>query len=318
MGTLNGEAALRPQSRNSVQRPQSRNSMTSNSPGLSVQGHSSNGWMDDFQRRSSILGTNVAGAVDQDADGQVHMQLGQVQVAIDSARSEHFQTQQMLLEEFRDIRYDMEQRNTWLEQKLHAVDRRLEKVEKASDRVSAGMQSINSEELSAAIDSLKSALERSDGGLRTTAQPLHGPPLSSPAKEESLQASSQWPGVTTPGSDSPFDDRMLLNLEKDRRHMEQKLDKILEQVQPVITLQEEAAETRRLLWKIDLSLRQMRTGGAVTSPLPQDSAEQATRSAAASPPAPRPSLGATTHTPSDRRASANTGNPSNPTSRVSS
>merc|ERR1712129_49992 len=100
--------------------------------------------------------------------------------------------------------------------------------------------------------------------------------------------------------------------------MEQKLDKILEQVQHVLTHQEEAAETRRLLWKIDLSLRQMRTWGAVTSPLPQDSAEQATRSAAASPPAPRPSLGETTHTPSDRRASANTGNPSNPTSRASS
>jgi len=308
---VNGEATQRPQSRNSVQLPQSQNSRTSNLLGPPAQSQSSNGLADDVQRTSSKISipmapSNSGGTYDQD----ILLQLGQVQVAIDVVRSEHLQIQQTLLGEFREIRYYIEQRDTWLEQRLHAVDRRLEKVEKANDRVSAGMQGFNHEELSVTLDSLKSALERSDGGRRTTVQLPRG-------KEDGLQASSHMHSVTTPGNEVPFDDFMRLNFEKNRRHMEQKLDKMLEQVQQVLTHQEGAAETLRLLWKIDLSLRQMRTGSVVTSPLPQDSVEQATRSAAASSQAPRPSISATTHTPSDRRASANTGNQSRPTSRAS-
>eukprot|EP00419_Tripos_fusus_P064457 CAMPEP_0172914584 /NCGR_PEP_ID=MMETSP1075-20121228/192685_1 /TAXON_ID=2916 /ORGANISM="Ceratium fusus, Strain PA161109" /LENGTH=509 /DNA_ID=CAMNT_0013773525 /DNA_START=37 /DNA_END=1562 /DNA_ORIENTATION=+ len=269
---LKDDSAQRPQSQNSVQRPQSRNSATSDFIGLPVQSQSSNGWQDDIQRSSSMMSIPMppsipGGTIDQGLDGQVLMQLGLVQLAADKI-------QQSLLEEFRDIRYYMEQRDSWLEQTLHATDRRLEKVEKANDRVSAGMLGFNFEEMADMMGGLKSALERSDSGRRTSVPLPRGPELSSLAKEDGLQAPSHMHGSITPGNDSPFDDRVLLNFQSDRRHMEQKLDKIVDQVQQVITHQEEAAETRRLIWRIDLSLRQMRTSGAVASPFPQESAEQ--------------------------------------------
>eukprot|EP00419_Tripos_fusus_P019113 CAMPEP_0172748928 /NCGR_PEP_ID=MMETSP1074-20121228/146165_1 /TAXON_ID=2916 /ORGANISM="Ceratium fusus, Strain PA161109" /LENGTH=119 /DNA_ID=CAMNT_0013580765 /DNA_START=95 /DNA_END=454 /DNA_ORIENTATION=+ len=73
-----------------------------------------------------------------------------------------------------------------------------------------------------------------------------------------------------------------------------------DQIQQLVSHQEEAAENRQLLWKIDLSLRQLRAGGGANS---QDVEKQASRSSIISPQAPRPSLGATTSILPDRRAS---------------
>jgi len=294
------------------QRSESQMSTLINPPSTLFRTRTKDSGTDELQSVNSIMslrtgprnsgGTIGIGVMEEDTDGQVLVQLGQV-------RNEQFQTQQLLLEEFRDIRQYMEQRDisleqrhTSLEQRLHALDRRLEKVEKAHDRVSTSMYGFNFGELSATLGSLQSALDRFDGGMRPAVQ-LHRVP------EDNGQRENHAYAPTSPGHESSHSNQSLPSSEKGRRLAEQKLDKMAEQVQQLVSHQELAAEDRHLLWKIDLSLRQQRAGGGANS---QDVDRQASRSTVASPQAPRPSLGATTNIPPDRRAtgSSRTGTPS--------
>jgi len=132
--------------------------------------------------------------------------------------------QQQILEAVFGQQQYMEQNHAWMEQRLKDLERRCERVEKASDRVYTTLQGIDFEDMR---QDQREMLERSQA-------------LSSPGGAASTISNQSRVG----GPD---------------RRLERQVESLAEQVSTLLAHAEETSEMRRMLWKIDLQLRQLRS-----------------------------------------------------------
>jgi len=230
--------------------------------------------------------TNLPGAMM--GDDQIASSLEQLQTTVDGVLSEQFRVEQALVEEIRDLRVYIEQRDAWLEQRLNSMDRRFEKVERAADRMTTSMQGFDFRELMGATDRVAHylQLQQSRGAAPSSGMRRRNSTESdalSPGLRKSLFSEEASPVPPTPPDQVPeyndmdgylgqmgeeqLQDQLALPLDSvesnmspaARKQMAHQLDRIGEQVQQLLAHAEESAETRRLLWKIDLNIRQTRT-----------------------------------------------------------
>jgi len=228
-----------------------------------------------------------AGGTDQ----QILAYLENLQTTLDGIRSEQLRVEASLMEELRDTRVYVEQRDAWLEQRLNGLDRRFEKVERASDRVSAGLQGFDFQDLMASMDRITHFLQLKSRGLESDGGPgmrrlsnasdvgnvgstRFGDPHRPAAlehdyeDEEAEAVGLSWQEQAALEDNHPLREAGLalapMPAQVDglgaasKKQMGHQLDRISEQVQQLLSLAEESAESRKLLWKIDLSLRQTR------------------------------------------------------------
>lgn len=196
--------------------------------------HDTNSWhntstLPGAPMNNSNQGTNAFAGIGG-SSAEVLAQLGRMQVAFE-------QQQQQMLEavttRLADQQHYIEERDAWMEQRIAAVERRCEKVLIASEKVLACLQGVDFTE----IMELPSRMEHM-----------------LPARRRSTfddDNSTRSPGQSMPAGAT--------------RNLEHKLDALGEQVQNLLVQADEAAEGRKMLWKIDMGIRQIRAG----VPLPE-------------------------------------------------
>jgi len=154
------------------------------------------------------------------AGDQVVSRLAQMQALLEAVSND----QHALMEELRTLRENATGRDEWLDTKLNALERRCEKVERASERVSSAVQ----------VFDMDTLLERQQEIVEKALQR---------DSEGSMSPKHHGAGAQTSGS----------------KKISQQIEALGEQVGQLLAHAEESADNRKLLWKVDLGLRQLRT-----------------------------------------------------------
>jgi hypothetical protein len=173
---------------------------------------------------------------DSSYQAQILASIQQMQATMKYMHDEQLRFGESLQEQLREHRENGEQQQQWLEQRLNAVERRCEKVERSSDRLCAQVASVDFDEIlmntKKALNSSQAYVSRSSGF-------------------DDSEAGS--PGYRAP-----------VRAAGDSKKLEHKVDKLADEVKQLVQQGEETANARQLLWKIDLAVRQMKQGSAST------------------------------------------------------
>jgi len=218
------------------------------------------------------------------ADEQIQGTLEQLQTTLDGILSDQLRIESSIQEEIRDLRVYVEQRDSWLETHLNDVNRRFEKVERATDRMTAAMQGFDFKALMGETERVAHYLGLQHKGMWQPATGGSSPQRLLKADTDAgspsgVRRSSYSEDGDEPGAQDEYEDmegdvgqtgEALVVAEARepagngmslaaRKHMTQQLERIEQQVQQLVSHTEESVEARRLLWKIDLNVRQTRT-----------------------------------------------------------
>jgi hypothetical protein len=201
--------------------------------------------------------------------GMNNQAIGQILQGMQQMQSQMLQMQEMVS----DQRSYIEQRDSWLETRMSQLDRRCQKVEVLSDRLYTLLRSFDVNDLAAVPREVTKALnmhfEKMDGVS----------PSSSPAKalrdaaDTDLDNSQTFPPENDPRGLVPIGDE-LGNSGGSRsnhvgagesRKLEGHMQKISTQMDMLMSHAEATPQITRLLWRMDLNLRQL-TGTASNLP----------------------------------------------------
>jgi len=190
------------------------------------------------------------------------------------------QMQEMLV----DQRNYIEQRDSWLETRLSQLDRRCQKVEVLSDRLHNMLQGFDLENLAAVPREVTKALNTHLGGLSPTSTAPGSPKAfgGSPKALRDVSGLADDPSQPDTSFDGQPGSSMVPHGHSNEHHVghghghhgsHQELKKMSQQLDLLLSHAEATPQMTRLLWRMDLNLRQL-TGTA--SNLPQQPATQQT------------------------------------------
>mmetsp|Transcript_94736 Transcript_94736/g.203489 ORF Transcript_94736/g.203489 Transcript_94736/m.203489 type:complete len:1171 (-) Transcript_94736:72-3584(-) len=187
--------------------------------------------------RTGSFGNNSAAAA------QASQSFAELKALLGSLHGEQQRTADVLEAQLREQRQLAEQRDEWMQQRLNVIDRKIEKVERANDRVFNAVQAMDAETMQLSLDKLHEMISTLGPNGSYNEMPIVVPV-------------DEWRGEQGYGEDR----RPSHGASKEgTKKMEVTLDSLCEQVANLAAHQEEASEMRKLLWKMDLRIRQMQS-----------------------------------------------------------
>lgn len=250
----------------------------SNSPGYPP---SMNNMSNQMPMQNNMQPMPMQGGMSNAGMGEVLSRLSQMSV-----------TMGQMHEQIIDQRNYIEQRDSWLETRMSQLERRCQKVEVLSDRLYTLMRGFDVADLAAVPKEISKALNR----LENFSPPSSPASPTSPTTKALRDLSSSSDPALPPSTNASNDMSGALSLpsgavgspSKDGHHahhghhenshkLEEHLKRISSQVEVLMSHAEATPQITRLLWRMDLNLRQL-TGTATNLPggqLPQQSLPQA-------------------------------------------
>jgi hypothetical protein len=151
-----------------------------------------------------------------------------------------------------------EKREEWLEQRINQLERRSEKVERSTERLHNTMQTWDLDEMAqnqrkllhlaqtgtSQAPTQRGLTVRSDTSPTSSPRPNSGNQPASPAKG----------GLPSPAPAQDAGPQLS-------KKLDQQLQSITAQLEQLVSYAEDATESRKLLWRIELGVRQLRAQG---------------------------------------------------------
>eukprot|EP00929_Paragymnodinium_shiwhaense_P101447 TRINITY_DN6453_c0_g1_i1.p1 TRINITY_DN6453_c0_g1~~TRINITY_DN6453_c0_g1_i1.p1 ORF type:complete len:1133 (+),score=323.86 TRINITY_DN6453_c0_g1_i1:100-3498(+) len=184
-----------------------------------------------------MMGSGAAAAAAAMQQQQAMLQMQAIQRL--QATVDHLRVQ------IQDFSQTADTRHTWLEQRVFALERRSERVEKASDQLRGMFQELD---LEALVNVPKKAADAVE--LRVSKE-MH----------RLLSGASNPTGLQ--GDETPA---MRGSPQEMQRRLEHRIDKIAEQMGTMVAQTDEIGEIRKALWRLDVAVRQIKQAPA---PAPQ-------------------------------------------------
>jgi len=234
--------------------PQSRGSMS-----RGTFGQSAGGMRPQSEGGFGAYGGSTAAGIDS-----MLAMLEQMQTSIHSMKVDQERAAEALRHELAEQKRYIEERDTWLEQRLNAIERRCEKVELRNETLIASWNDMDLEEFSKIPNKVESLFK---SYLRPGARMFTG-----------NEGIGDGDGGRHARSSSSCD----VHDAGDKKAITARIDDLAQKVDQLVAHTEEAAEQRRLLWKIDLGIRQLRQQGPTleSAPVvPTPNSRQGTRQA---------------------------------------
>lgn len=165
------------------------------------------------------------------------------------------QMQEMLI----DQRNYIEQRDSWLETRMSQLDRRCQKVEVLSDRLHSLLRGFDVESLSAVPKEVTKALNTHLGNYSPDTSPSASPVAASAKALRDLSSSSDDPSQPWDqhSPDGAHPSAMVPHGRQHSKSMHQDLKKMSQQLDLLVSSAEATPQMTRLLWRMDLNLRQL-------------------------------------------------------------
>jgi len=200
---------------------------------------------------AAFAGSNVSGGTEgaQLPPGSAEMiaMLRQIQADMHAMQDEQQRLVESVETQLAEQRQYIEERDSWLEQRLSALERRCDKVQQSSEKVLSCVQGVDFTEIMNLPDRLEFLMPqrgKSSQGFSNQRQSFGN---------QGMEANDEGGnGQSSNGSLPPAFAKKLRG----------QLEEIGGQVQQLVNHAEETAEQRKLLWKIDLGIRQMRQHGS--------------------------------------------------------
>jgi len=237
------------------------NRTSGNSPGLVSKG---------------MVATMPPGPPSSHLAGETMAMMQQMQLTMEAMRSELYNMTTSVAQQLESQRKFTQDREQWLETRLNSLERRCEKVERASDRLTSNTQAWDFDDMGQNLRKILVTVTKQD---RSQSKGITVSPRDN-AKHFAVSrntlatgSAAAEPGDHAEGNAGEAADLSGL-LEKRMGHVDAQLDKLLAHA-------EEATESRKLLWKIEQGVCKLR---GVTAGLSASPASATTlREAAASP-----------------------------------
>lgn len=202
-------------------------------------------------RRGSALGTDQFGLQRTQggmSDGMTISLFQQLQ----QMHTDQVRNTEWLQEQFKEHNSRLEDSREWLEQRLNAVERRCEKVERASDRLCAQIQNLDFDEL---MSNTRKLLQGGGGygGVGAVSQP---PPQYASYQSMHSEEAEQAMEIADAAREARFSGMGQEAIRK----FDHKLETITQEVKQLVAHSAETSNAQQLLWKIELSVRQLKNG----------------------------------------------------------
>lgn len=168
------------------------------------------------------------------------------------------QMQEMLI----DQRNYIEQRDSWLETRMSQLDRRCQKVEVLSDRLHSLLRGFDVESLSAVPKEVTKALNTHLGNYSPDSSAAGSPTAASAKALRDLSSSSDdpsqpWGQISQDGAHPSAMVPHGQNHGHRDQNIKQDLKKMSQQLDLLVSSAEATPQMTRLLWRMDLNLRQL-------------------------------------------------------------
>ncbi|CAK0797620.1 unnamed protein product [Prorocentrum cordatum] len=189
------------------------------------------------------------------AAGELMAMMQHMQATMDAMRSELYATTGSVTQQLQEQRTFTERREEWLDNRLNQVERRCEKVEKASDRLHGVVNNWDFDEMTHSQRKiLAHTTKLTDVQKNTTAARVRSP----------SRATAREPGASSPVStprsapSAPMASSQALGSSQLSSELEERMKGINAQLERLLEHAEDATESRKLLWRIELNIKQLR------------------------------------------------------------
>jgi len=193
-----------------------------------------------------------------------------------------------------DQRNYIEQRDAWLETRMSQLDRRCQKVEVLSDRLYTMLRSFDINDLAAVPRDVTKALnmhfEKMEGGSSDVGSPSPGDALPALRDASNMSDSPMAPPSPPHEPSNAIEDNMDRQVTSVGNHhghnSKEQMKNISDQLALLVSHAEATPQITRLLWRMDLNLRQL-TGTASNLPTHQEANQETSAASSKSTPARR-------------------------------